>query len=266
MEPGAQFVITEKRDARYPKTNQHITIGHLPPRSEEVHPSGAVVGLVPGHATYTGRLHPDPNPQNRSTSQIIGSRSVPAFTGARTDVGFVPENHHPGEKNHQLPLFNTQWTPPKIDSMAATADSGHRIPALLGAAALESKARYGQLPVASDSLSKHSAPIVQHLVDKGIIESPHAVEGDEGMFADTSHVDVTNDLDRHWGNRAVYRATQGQIFQPLEGNSVRSSPYPYGNVGSQFLRHTLRGNPVRRAARAGKQTVLIAKDKLKEKS
>lgn len=74
----------------------------------------------------------------------------------------------PGPHGQQA-LFDVDHMPPVVESLFATEDARHLVPTALGLAARHSLSNYGELPIPSKDLSKHSAPLVEHLQQRGIV-------------------------------------------------------------------------------------------------
>jgi hypothetical protein len=70
----------------------------------------------------------------------------------------------------QIPLFGIRHTPPVISYMMSTKDATPETMTLAAHAAEEARIRFGERPRASDSLSKHSAPLVNEAIKSGIIK------------------------------------------------------------------------------------------------
>lgn len=74
------------------------------------------------------------------------------------------------EDNGQGSLFKHDYTPPTIDYMAGTKDASRAgIGKALGLAAQDSQLRWGTPPEPSTNLSDHSAPVVNSLIEAGLI-------------------------------------------------------------------------------------------------
>lgn len=70
----------------------------------------------------------------------------------------------------QQALFSAHYTPPVVHHLYGTTDRHPgSVSRALGVAALESHARWGAYPVASHSLSEHSAPLVEKVRDSGAL-------------------------------------------------------------------------------------------------
>jgi hypothetical protein len=84
-----------------------------------------------------------------------------------------------------------------VETLYTAPGARHHIPTLLGMAAMHSIRKTGQLPGASESLSTTSAPLVQKLVNKGLLKNPTA--DDYGSSGWNDKVQVTNRIDPSWG-------------------------------------------------------------------
>lgn len=117
----------------------------------------------------------------------------------------------------------------KVQEMFASRTHGAHTMTLLGAAALDHKNRYGALPGVSKSLSRHSAPIVQRAVDRGLVDNPTS--------KDDSQVRVTND-EKHASPQEMSRA----LAMQTAGSEGRASRMTASQVtaGRSFVRGAFR--------------------------
>lgn len=220
MEPSRQVthVLSHDSDGR------HWGISALRSRYKDSELSGAAASVDPPKNDYV--LNSDfasPIPENRFGWDGRGS---------------VPDD------NGQRALFSAHHTPPELVTLASAGRSPRDVGAVIGAAALESKARYGEFPKPSGDLSRFSAPLVEHLANKGLIEAPKQDHG-TSRGKPGSKVKVTNDLDRFWGDMNV-RSLHHQVMNATwPGTSARSYDPKIvrsdsANVGQQFMENALR--------------------------
>lgn len=121
-------------------------------------------------------------------------------------------------------LFDVRHEPPVVTTLMGTNPRPKgAVSQVLGVAAIESKARWGQYPTPSPDLSQHSAPIVQRLVDKGVVDNPHEYESPD-------KVQVTNRYNRDVGHEAV--EDHAAVFKYVPASRVHK-----GMLGSQFFKH-----------------------------
>lgn len=134
-------------------------------------------------------------------------------------------------------LFDVKHRAPKLDLLFAHEDLRPHAMGLLGRAALESHARYGQYPEASDDLSQHSEKIVRRLADKGIIKYPEHL-----MYPPDENGKIDNGIS---DDDSFYRQYKegphfGQKAETDYGRTNMDLPDWHQNLGSQFIRHALR--------------------------
>ena len=78
---------------------------------------------------------------------------------------------YPDSEGGQGLLFKMDYEPPTIDYMAGTKDASRAgIGKVLGLAAHDSQMRWGVPPQPSTNLSDHSAPVVNSLIEAGLIQ------------------------------------------------------------------------------------------------
>lgn len=191
----------------------------------------------------------DPSPQFARTERgIFGKATIftamkdreePAWDSRRVDGAFATLSHpvassynysyeNGGYPRHsddgQGRLFNHVYSPPKIHELGAHDGMEGTVPALLGMAAHESLRRWGRLPAASNDLSDDSAPMVDHLVRRGIIEQP------QNRRPHNSLKKGGEEADRWIANNAIEAHVGGEESAPEDVES-----------GSRFTRSLLRG-------------------------
>jgi hypothetical protein len=101
-----------------------------------------------------------------------------------------PSTHYsysadPSQHSGQGRLFNASHSPGDVDAFFSKG-ARHLFPTAVGAAVNESRARGWGTPVPSSSLSQFSAHVVQHLVNKGIVENPTG----QGNFVEPSNFET----------------------------------------------------------------------------
>ena len=78
-----------------------------------------------------------------------------------------------GEGDHgQGALFDVYHRKPYVSYLASHPEYRGHVGTLLGVAALETKQRFGELPVPDSDLSVHSSRIVHRLAQSGAVEAP----------------------------------------------------------------------------------------------
>lgn len=70
----------------------------------------------------------------------------------------------------QIPLFGIRHKPPILNYMMSTKDATNETMTLAAHAAEEARLRFGERPWASESLSKHSAPLANEGIKSGVIK------------------------------------------------------------------------------------------------
>jgi hypothetical protein len=127
---------------------------------------------------------------------------------ARYQLGDGPDN--------QGALFGVMHRNPHVSWMSSHRDYRAHIPTLLGIAAVETKARYGESLRSDTSLSETSSPIVHRLAQAGAVEAP-AMEFRNNEYHDPEK----------WVRTRV-------------GQNPREIPESTVNTSKQFLRQALR--------------------------
>jgi hypothetical protein len=101
----------------------------------------------------------------------------------------VKENwieHNKVEPGEQIPLYNVKHKPPVVHYLASTKDARVKAAGLAAHAIEDIRRRFGERPVASDSTSRYSTPLVNNAIEAGIIkgvegkEPGEKAEGDNG--------------------------------------------------------------------------------------
>lgn len=117
----------------------------------------------------------------------------------------------------EIPAPDTLFhmTSPTVTYLATDPSLRHTVPTLLGAA-LQFGREAGRPVVASSSLSRHSAPIVQRGIDAGVVKMPDGAEGP--------------------------RVTNGLRLQPMELTFIHPVDKP--EMEAESVQHTLNATPV----------------------
>lgn len=197
------------------------------PQFDEYHRSDKGFGRIP---STTFAAYREPTARNERGVALPGHEGRGAFIELdhpRTESYYY--HHEDGgilnsnPQRPQMQLFEHTYRPPTVTGIAAQEGMEHHVPALMGLAAQESLQRWGRLPEASGDLSQHSAPMVQHLVDKGIISEPKV------RFPENSYKK---------GDRSTEAwAFENSIYAKLDGKPV---PAEQAGAGSAFTRSLLR--------------------------
>jgi hypothetical protein len=144
--------------------------------------TGATMSVLHPKTSYT--TYNDPS---LGKSDFEYNNALKFFRDDPYDKG--PKNY---EKTGQKPLFITHHEPPVVDIMTATKDSTNDAMKLASYASEETRRRFGERPLASDDLSKHSLPVVNSAIKRGI------VKGIKGKKPGELAKEPTNSLD--WSN------------------------------------------------------------------
>lgn len=162
---------------------------------------------------------------------ILNSSPYPDIGGTDLQTWQRGEGHH-GQRS----LFDVKHEHPYVSWMGTHPDMRGHIPTLLGVAAMQTRARYGE-PLRSDtSLSAESQKIVDRAASAGAVQMPAFV----------SRNSISSSEDR-FNNYAVNTKAAG---------GGRDIPEPEVAMGRQFVRATLRAAkkpvqaPIRTAAQA----------------
>ncbi len=145
------------------------------------------------------------------------------------------------EDNGQGELFKVHHTPPIVDTLFSHHDLKGEVPGLLGRAALESKAQFGEYPEASTDLSRHSKGIVDRLVSKGIIKDPFEAKARrEQEFLGGDPEDYYQE---QWSDNEISaRDPYYEHYREPANNASDEVPAWHQALGRQFMRHVLRGD------------------------
>ena len=101
----------------------------------------------------------------------------------------VKENwieHNKVEPGEQIPLYKVNHKPPVVHFLVSTKDARSKASGLAAHAVEDTRRRFGERPVASDSTSRYSTPLVNTAIERGIIkgvegkEPGEKAEGDNG--------------------------------------------------------------------------------------
>jgi hypothetical protein len=183
--------------------------------------------------------------QSRPTVQVGVTRSSDTYTYNDNAVGdhnarMSPEKggwagrhtfgYFPPEKG-QGELFSVEHEAPHLDVLFAHHDMRHLVPGALGKAALETHARYGEYPKASNDLSPHSEKLVRRLSEKGVIQYPENL----------AYPDLQNGISDEDSYYHDYQQTEPRDLDGYGGGTnTHKVPDWHQNLGSQFIRHAIR--------------------------
>ena len=145
--------------------------------------------------------------------------------GGGPDLRFSPDHEGQGQ------LFGVHPEENYIDGAYATPEAKHQVATMLGIVAHKSLRESGRLPEASDNLSKSSAAMVQHLVNKGIVKNPTPMTGEDDQVVRSSN--------------GLHAASAVHVTQmALEDQMPVSTAVPEHEVrqGRTLARHLLRTN------------------------
>jgi len=159
-----------------------------------------------------------------------GSHALIAWGGAERRDKFE-------EKDGQGRLFAARRTAPKLEVLFAHEDLRPHAMGLLGRAAVESHARYGQYPEASSDLSQHSEKIVSRMAEKGLIKYPENLDypPDEDGKIDNGISD-----DDSFYRRYREGPHYGPVVEDTQFTRTKELPGWHHALGRQFIRHALR--------------------------
>ena len=146
----------------------------------------------------------------------------------------------------QRSLFNVWHTKPRVSALASHPDFRGHVGTMLGVAAVETKNRFRESPVASNDLSEQSSRIVHRLAESGAIEAPGNEQRNSLSSGDFSNYAIHN---------------RGYSLYGL-GGEIKESGIPRSTVamGRHTMREILRG-PKRQIS----QTVSGVSEKAKGK-
>jgi hypothetical protein len=117
----------------------------------------------------------------------------------------VKENwieHNKVKPGEQIPLYNVNHKPPVLHFLVSTKDARSKASGLAAHAVEDTRRRFGERPVSSDSTSTYSTPLVNKAIEDGIIKGVEGMkpgekaEGDNGYgFMDS--ISTMNNLKAH---------------------------------------------------------------------
>lgn len=138
---------------------------------------------------------------------------------------YVTQHIGSRESDGQGALFGVTHTHPEMHWLVSHPDMRGHVPTMLGIAALETHARYGEYPRPADNLSDQSTRMVEKLASVGATKMPSHI--DWNPMSSEDHSDRGPDL-------AFVRrdAAEGSIRMHDKGTA---------SVGRQFIRSVLRG-------------------------
>lgn len=152
--------------------------------------------------------------------------------GAYAEVRNEPDQHYLRRNpdrafalGDQGTLFDSIPADHKVVGLYSSRGARHAVPTLLGLVGHRSMQRDGRLPDASSNLSVHSAPVVQNLVDRGVIKNPQSGP----HVVAQNNIRVSDEMD----DEAVNEAKGVEVFgRRVDPKDVR--------MGQQFIRSVLR--------------------------
>lgn len=183
------------------------------------------------HAAVATVYHPDQHWEHPN-----GPSAEPRATA------FNGPEEHPGQGT----LFESHPGVHEVTDAYSSPGARHHMGTLLGMTALNSLDRRGELPAADENLSVHSAKMVQHLVDRGVINNPS--RGDR--------VQAVNPLRRDEGGVMA----QGELRHLKSETGGLATAGRRVERGRQFTRDLLR-SPRKKFTQIGEQLELIPKEK-----
>lgn len=219
-------IVDVKSGDRYYGEHPAMEVHHFE-GPQDIAARGAAVAISPPHNQYL---------YNRD---LIDDRHPD-----RADIVTYHPHNEPGP---QTAMFGVLHEPPKVDLLMSSFDRPKgSVSRVLGVGALESHARWGEYPVPSGDLSKHSAPMVQRLVDKGVVEKPEQDYredfdwDDDGnpveQFHDPSAVKVTNSVDHGNAQFMIGLAHRTGSLNNRLPTSTRDVSPAVSNLGMQFFK------------------------------
>jgi hypothetical protein len=254
MQPGAQFKLTNVTSADPSLPRRHeFRIGTYK------NVDGNSGPWLPGQASGAAITVTAPQDLYRTLHYPTKMDPKPRFDDFQNRTDYEPEKEtEPGE---QMGLFNHYHEAPKVFSLAATPDARHHVGALLGMAALESHARYGETPQASSDLSPNSAPVVQRLIDKGLVKAPDQSDHNaiDHTVPEPGKVKAVNAMGNDYADMNIWALGQDTRRNGIKVggySKFHTQDHPYGAWGSQALRRALRPNRAREFD-GGAQTALF---------
>lgn len=138
-----------------------------------------------GHTYYKVTAPRSDTPYHAPGAEVVVSRPKTAYfptsgedftmdsTDSRGDLIRYQTGDGPGG---QGALFDVRHTHPFVSGMNASPQFGAHIPTLLGIAARDTRARFGEDLRSDVSLSESSSPIVHRLAEAGAVQAPQKEE------------------------------------------------------------------------------------------
>lgn len=184
-------------------------------------------------------LHPDFTPgasvvvrSPRTSYEYDGSvsRDMRNRSGLPDDYGDDHSTWRRGDGPHgQRSLFDIKHQHPYVSWLGTHPDFRGHVATLLGVAATQTKARYGEYPRSDTSLSRESRRVVERAAAAGAVRMPDFVSPNDYSSRNSSNYTVP---------------TQGSMDYPankeLPATTSRTLPRPDVELGRQFARSVLR--------------------------
>lgn len=202
------------------------------PQFDEYHRSDKGFGRIP---STTFAAYREPTARNERGVALPGHEGKGAFLELDhpRSESYYYYNEPAGSltmPGHQQQLFAHTYRPPTVSGLGAQEGMEHHVPSLLGMAAQESLQRWGRLPEASGDLSQHSRPMVQHLVNRGVIDEPKVLHKENNPYKK--------------GDRATEAwAFENSIYAKMDGERVPDEQAAAGSAFTRSLLRSQRRNP-----------------------
>lgn len=202
-------------DDWYENTRYQIT--ETPERLDQTEAPGVRVVVEHPSTHYGYESQPPGNPPNHHWEEVnerLRSKDI-SDNLYREQAGEGPDG--------QQALFNISHKHPYVGFMATHPAYRHHVASLLGVAALETRARYGEDLRSDNSLSESSSKMVHRLAEAGIVSPPSNEQRNNltrRHFAD------------YWIGTPLADIQEKRRVEFLPSNTMR--------VGRQFAREVLR--------------------------
>jgi hypothetical protein len=176
-----------------------------------------------------------PNDTYMYNKDLYNGQQMDHWSGDRSR-GYASAGPLEPERHGQYAMLENSHDAPKVDWMVGHNDVKHHIPMLMGVAANDALARYHEPLHASDDLSKHSAPIVDRLAERGVVaprdkslplNSISAADPEYNQYVNADFVDRPNITP---DERMLGRATIRSVLRHKPAQAMH---------GAQFEQHRL---------------------------
>ena len=155
-------------------------------------------------------------PSRATGAAITVEKPHTSFTEAVGDRQTFPE-----KDKGQGVLFNADHTPPSIQELGVTKGNRHLLGPLLGTAAVESQARYGEMPtsVQDTVLFKDSEKLVKKFQDRGIAKG------------------TPNYMDIEGGPKLAQRFVRGAVLKKRNFHEKKGTTITHREIGEGEISH-----------------------------